>query len=273
MAGQREDASVLKRVERLGFPVKATPQHLLQSLQLPSQQPRQQQQQHEVSPGSPPAKTTSSATVHFVSPSREGDKRLPARLSLPGQLLAQQRSSSPPAAKLQALRASSPVLQHLLLPPLTGTGSRPGSEQPSPYLDVSTSMSAFTNSSPAQQHPHSPLGQQQQRRRGRRGWDGNTNPPLEPSFEDALMAWQEDTEAGVYGPKFLGSWAAVAYADLALLCEVLLEMRQMLATCLQLDSQLAAAIWFWHSVDRGMFLRAFRGHDLISQLSRRRLQQ
>lgn len=89
------------QVERLGFPVKATPQHLLQSLQLPSQQPRQQQQQHEVSPGSPPAKTTSSATVHFVSPSREGDKRLPARLSLPGQLLAQQRSSSPPAAKLQ----------------------------------------------------------------------------------------------------------------------------------------------------------------------------
>jgi hypothetical protein len=225
---------------------------------------------------------------------------------------------------LQALRASSPVLQHLLLPPLAGTGSRSGSEPPSPYLDVSTAMSAFTSSSsPTLQHPHSPLGQQQQQRRcyspgqspspssqlrtssgcsspawcrlseaeaaaegrpaaaaaagasgnmvsstswqrqsqtlpasagaagrqlrghtapairsaaaarsstsskqqqqqqrcrsaaaasiscvdaglrrarrGRRGWDGNTNPPLEPIFGDALRAWQEDTEAGVYG--------------------------------------------------------------------------
>jgi hypothetical protein len=32
----------------------------------------------------------------------------------------------------------------------------------------------------------------------------------------------------------------VAYADFAVLFEVLLEMRQMLATCLQLDSQVRA---------------------------------
>jgi hypothetical protein len=34
--------------------------------------------------------------------------------------------------------------------------------------------------------------------------------------------------------------AQVAYADFAVLSEVLLEMRQMLATCLQLDSQVRA---------------------------------
>jgi hypothetical protein len=211
------------------------------------------------------------------------------------------------------------VLQHLL-PPLTGCGSRPGSEPPSPYLDVSTAMTAFTNSSSnaTPQHPHSPLSQQQRRcyspsqslspssqlrrssgasspawhrtsegeaaadgrptasgsvsgvvgstslhrrphpvpasappasrqslhtapavrtststsskqqqqqqrcfsavaasstnvdaglrraRRCRRGWDANTNPPQEPSFEDALRTWQEDTDAGVYGERLTG---------------------------------------------------------------------
>jgi hypothetical protein len=214
------------------------------------------------------------------------------------------------------------VLQHLLLPPLTGCSSRPGSEPPSPYLDVSIAMTAFTNSSSnaTLQHPHSPLSQQQRRcyspsqslspssqlrrssgasspawhrtsegeaaadgrpavsgtvagvagstslhsrphhvpasappasrqslhtapavrtstntstsskqqqqqqrclsavatsgtnvdaglrraRRCRRGWDANTNPPQEPSFEDALTAWQEDTDAGVYGKRLTG---------------------------------------------------------------------
>lgn len=46
-------------------------------------------------------------------------------------------------------------------------------------------------------------------RRHHRIWDGNTNPAIEPSFEAALVAWQEDVERGVYGPKFLGSLDAV----------------------------------------------------------------
>ncbi|KAF6252104.1 hypothetical protein COO60DRAFT_558844 [Scenedesmus sp. NREL 46B-D3] len=170
MAGQREDALVFKRVEGLGFPVKSTPQHLLQNLQLPSQQLRhQQQQQDEGSPSSTAGHSAGSITAApaacAASPSRVGQ---PARQPLPGQLLAhQQRSSSPPAAILQALRASSPVLQQLLLPPLTGTVSRCSSGPPSPYLDLSTAMSAFTNSSsPPPQNSHSPLGQQQQQQAG-----------------------------------------------------------------------------------------------------------
>jgi hypothetical protein len=41
-------------------------------------------------------------------------------------------------------------------------------------------------------------------RRCRRRWDANTNPPQEPSFEDALRAWQEDTDAGLYGERVTG---------------------------------------------------------------------
>ncbi|KAF6252105.1 hypothetical protein COO60DRAFT_558857 [Scenedesmus sp. NREL 46B-D3] len=72
-----------------------------------------------------------------------------------------------------------------------------------------------------------------------------------------------------------GCWLAamqVAYADFAVLSEVLLEMRHMLATCLQLDSRLSAAIWIWHSVDRDLFLRAFRGHGVVSHYQQLRRQ-
>lgn len=214
------------------------------------------------------------------------------------------------------LRASSPAAaQYSLLPSLISPSSstRPASNPPSPYLDVSTAASAFNSSQPrsppsqqrrcssptlSQQLPTSPssysisrlrstcdagdrlisdaggsaadsaaaasrssslqrrwldspscpavaastassslrsavrrqplspvtrnaAGQQRQRqssagqptttssssyaaalnraRRRKPGWDDNTNPPSEPSFEEAVSAWQQGMEAGAYG--------------------------------------------------------------------------
>lgn len=46
--------------------------------------------------------------------------------------------------------------------------------------------------------------------RRRKSWDSNTNLPSSPIFEVALKAWRDNLEAGVYGPRFLGSWTAVS---------------------------------------------------------------
>eukprot|EP00775_Hariotina_reticulata_P005746 gene5746-5986_t len=42
-----------------------------------------------------------------------------------------------------------------------------------------------------------------------RKWDGSVTSAIEASFVEAIKAWQLEVEAGGYGPKFLGSLAAV----------------------------------------------------------------
>eukprot|EP00879_Flechtneria_rotunda_P019570 GHRR01020559.1.p1 GENE.GHRR01020559.1~~GHRR01020559.1.p1 ORF type:complete len:761 (+),score=310.92 GHRR01020559.1:214-2496(+) len=46
--------------------------------------------------------------------------------------------------------------------------------------------------------------------RRRHDWDGNTNVPVEPTLEGTLQAWKADVDIGMYGPRFLGSLAAVS---------------------------------------------------------------
>jgi hypothetical protein len=88
-----------------------------------------------------------------------------------------------------------------------------------------------------------------------------------------LRLQSRDQLAGIPYARALAAAAAaaqVAYADFGVLSEVLLEMRQMLATCLQLDSQVSAAstgcaVPSCHAMT-GLNMYAHAGHAVLSLL-------